>query len=209
MLRVSQHCTSPTSIVKTDHRRFTAYMSSLVLLHSTTQMVLNGHPPSTWQKELSYAKSCQDVLSHCALVDKVALCFFEVTNKYFTLLAASAVPTPTTPRFPTASFQHLFHTPTPAPAPLAQTSADLLTLLIRPFGAPPDLRAESAPKSGVSSRAGLGQNPFLTLPFNDSAASRAGKVSELGRLLCGGLGRRVLGDASPHEWTAVLDTRSL
>lgn len=58
------------------------YMSCLVLLHSSAQMLHYGYPQNIRQQELSYAKSCLDVLEYCGTVDKVTLCFAEITRSY-------------------------------------------------------------------------------------------------------------------------------
>jgi hypothetical protein len=186
-------------------------MSCIVLLHSTTQMVLSGRSQSIWRKKLSYAKSCIDVLEYCGRVDKVALCFFEVTNSYYTtLLQEEASEIPLLDDDSPLSYEHLFENPMRSRNHLKEASADLIDLLIRPFGSPFDLSVESTQKSGFATGVGHEQDPFMTLPFNITMSTRSDRVYSLRNTMCSSIqNSRFMGSKRTHNWSSILDTDQL
>ncbi|XPS74750.1 hypothetical protein M3J07_006844 [Ascochyta lentis] len=190
---------------------FTAYMSCLTLLHSTTQLLLHGHSQPIWQKELSYAKSCIDVLEHCGLVDKVALSFLRITTSYYNTLLAEAdsnisISDKTLPD----EFDHLFNKPESTHAPLATASEGLLELLIHPFGTPTDFLIENTLKAGFSPGSDGGQDLFSTPPQDGTASVCSDKLVSLRKAMSSSLqSSRLLGSSQPHNWSSILNTDTL
>jgi hypothetical protein len=152
--------------------RFTAYMSCLVLLHSTAQMLLYGYPQAIWQKELAHAESCLDVLEYCGSVDKVALRFAETTCSYRNILKAQAQQdTDLSVVDMPEKFDYLFAIPKSLSSPLEQASKDLHKLVSCPFGQPSNLHAEGTLKAGFGTH--LDWSSFRSSPF-EKATTEAG-----------------------------------
>jgi hypothetical protein len=152
--------------------RFTAYMSCLVLLHSAVQMLLYGYPQAIWQKELSHAGSCLDVLEYCGNVDKVALRFAEITRNYHNILVAQAQQeTDLSVVEMPEKFDYLFAILRSLSSHLEQMSRDLHKLVSCLFGQPSNLHAESTLKAGFGTH--LDWSSFRTSPF-EKAITEAG-----------------------------------
>ncbi|KZM21777.1 uncharacterized protein EKO05_0001768 [Ascochyta rabiei] len=190
---------------------FAAYMACLTLLHSTTQLVLNGYSQPTWQKELSYAKSCIDVLEYCALVDKIARNFLKVTIRYYNVLLAIAEPNvAASDGTPPDGFDHLFSTSESTYAHLVSASAGLVNLLSHPFGSPSDLMMENTLEAKVGLGCELGQDSLSTPPQNTTLNASSDRVLSLRKVMSTSLQNScLLGSSQPHDWSPLLDMGSL
>lgn len=182
--------------------RFSAYMASLLLLHSAAHMQLHEYPPRVWQNELSYAKTCIDVLKYCGEADKVAARFGEISRGYYDTLAfqaesVTATDTVHTPR----NFDYLFSVPSSSPDYLVQASCDLLNRVSCPFDSPPSLHNEG------TLRAGLGTH--TTLPFNRSPVSDARPWSAVEKALSSMPTGHFHGSSQPHGWDMFLNFKVL
>jgi hypothetical protein len=183
-----------SSDISTDlFRRFSAYTSCLMLLHSVVQMQLHDYPQSIWQKELSHARSCLGVLEYCSKADKVADRFAEVVRGYYNTLAPQIHPADDTLFCDTSdNFDYLFSIPSTSPPQLAQVSRDLLKRISFPFDSPSSLHDED------TLRAGLGAH--LTLPFNRSPPQDASSWSAVEMALSGMPTGQFMGSSQPHGW---------
>ena len=185
------------------HRcRFAAYMSCLVLLHSTAQMQLHHFPQSTWQKELSYAGSCLDVLDYGAEANKVAVRFAEVTRGYYNTLSAQIQPEKDiSVAEASENFDYLFMIPSTSPLNLAQVSRELLKHVSCPFGSPSSLRVEGTLKAGLGAH--------VTLPFNRTTPDSEKSWSAVEMALSGMPTGEFVGSSQPHGWDAFPDLKTM
>ena len=177
-------------------------MSCLVLLHSTAQMQLHHFPQSTWQKELSYAGYCLDVLDYGAEANKVALRFAEVTRGYYNTLSAQIQPEKDIPVVETPeNFNYLFMIPSTSPLDLARASRELLKHVSCPFGSPSSLRVEGTLKAGLGAH--------VTLPFNRTTPDSEKSWSAVEMALSGMPTGEFVGSSQPHGWDAFPDLKTM
>ncbi|KAF2103228.1 hypothetical protein NA57DRAFT_52754 [Rhizodiscina lignyota] len=190
---------------QTVFQRFTSYMSCLTLLHSTAQMILHNYPESAWRKELPYAKSTLDVLEHCGAVDPVGKQFAEMTRAYHDNLKAQGQADNQDMNLSDVAMpdqlDHLFTTPSGAPAELLQISQELLKLIGRPFGHSSNLHTEGSLKAGFGSQ--LDWNTFVTLPFNKTPSDSMNSMSLLSKAFSSMRWGQFVGSSRPHGWAMV------
>ena len=189
-------------------------MACLVLLHSAAQLQLQNHPQSVWQKELSHAKSCLDVLDHCSDVDKVALRFADTTRGYYNILNGHAtvdvegmgdadVSTVDT----LESSDYLFSIPELSPPHLDKIPRDLLKLVGSPFGHPSNLHTEGTLRAGFGSQ--IEWDSFVTLPFNNAVPKAANSIPLLDMALSSIRSGQFLGPSEPHGWASFRSLNNL
>lgn len=177
-------------------------MSCLVLLHSAAQMQLHDHPPSIYQQELSYARSCLDVLEYCAEADKVADRFANTTRTFYNALATGTqLMDVTDVSDMPVNTNYLFSIPPDSPPDLAQVSCDLLRCVTCPFDSPSNLHNEGKLKAGLGAH--------VTLPFNnvlpqDERSWSAGEMA-LSNMPAG----KFMGSPQPHGWDVFLNFNTL
>lgn len=182
-------------------RRFTSYMSCLVLLHSTAQLALHRYPKHVWQRELKHAESCIKVLEHCGSADKVAHGFATSASRYYELFVVqNDQPNENAMDSDPDDFEYLFSSPVTATDFLAQLAGDLLLLVSNPFGHPTNLHTEGTLKAGFGSQQDW--NVFVTLPFNRSV-SVPGQATSLEMALSGLQDGQFVGSPSPHGWGSL------
>lgn len=182
--------------------RFSAYMSCLILLHSTAQMQLHDYPQSTWQNELYYARSCLGVLEYCATADKVADRFAQVIRRYYHILADQIQPDDNTHVYDTPdNFDYLFSIPLPSHPQLAQVSRDLLKRVSCPFDSPSSLHDEGILKAGLGAHITMVFNHCP--PYDTESGSSAEKA--LSQMPTG----QFVGSSQPHGWEVFLNLNTL
>jgi hypothetical protein len=165
-------------------------------------MILHRYPQDVWQKESSYAKSCINVLDHCAKVDTLALRFAEVARGYYQNLTARAhqdkapsnVDVPNNP-------DHLFGILESSPPDLEASSRDLLELIRCPFGYSTSLYSEGSRKSGLATQ--LERSTFNTLPFNRNTPKNVNCLALLKSALPGIQCGKFIGSSRPHGWDSI------
>lgn len=112
-------------------------------------MLLYGYSQPIWQLELSYAKTCLDVLEHCGNVDGVALRIAETIRSYYNTLTAQArQETDLSVVEMPDKFDYLFVTPSLPSSHLGQVSWELHKLVSCPFGYPFNLDAAGTLNAG-------------------------------------------------------------
>jgi hypothetical protein len=147
-------------------------------------MLLYGYSLLMWQKELSHAESCLDVLEHCGSIDKVALRFAETTRSYYNTLQAQAQQdTDLSAAILPGGFDYLFALPSSPSSPLEQVSRDLHKLVSCPFGQYSSLHAEATLKAGFGTH--LDCTPSTSLLFGKGATGVANTWSAVEMALPG------------------------
>lgn len=183
-------------------RRFSAYMACLTLLHSTAQMQLHDYAQPVWQKELSHAKSCLNVLEYCGEIDNVAAQFDKIARSFYDNLTAQALPTDDIDVFDIPdNFEYLFSVPTSSPEHLVQLSRTLLKRVSCPFDVPFSLQNEGTLKAGLG--------VHTTLPFNYIPQQDARPWSAVEMALSSMPTGRFMGSSQPHGWDVFLNFNTL
>lgn len=182
--------------------RFAAYVSCLTLLHSVAQMQLHDYSQKAWKEELSHARSCLDVLEHCAKADTVAAHFAEITRAHYTTLSAQIQLIDDIDVFETPTdFDYLFSIPQNSPAHLAQTAHNLLKNISCPFGTPSNLQDEGTLKAGLGAH--------VTMLFNNSPPQDSRPRSAVETAFSNMPMGQFVGSTQPHGWDMFLDFNTL
>ncbi|PVH98905.1 hypothetical protein DM02DRAFT_673052 [Periconia macrospinosa] len=155
----------------------------------SVQLLLHDYPQPVWQRELSDANSCINVLEYCAQIDQVA--------HHFVDLSIDGVPD---------RFDHLFTIPNSSPPDLGQVSQDLLQHVSHPYGRSSNLHTEGILKSGFGSQ--LDWNTFVTLPFNKSTPMTAHKTP-LEMVLSSIQSSQFVGSSAPHGWGTLISPNNV
>ena len=183
--------------------RFTAYMSCLIILSSTTHMILHDYPQHVWQGELSYAKTCLDVLDFCSSADSVAQIFKDTTQEFYDILHSQVQDQGQTIAKTEAfeNFSHLLANPRSGSTSLHLTSQRLLEYISRPFGDPSNLPVEKTLNTEeVILGAHLDWNSVVTSPFNRSGPGSVGGETAFSRAFSGMSSGRFIGSIEPNGW---------
>jgi hypothetical protein len=169
-----------------------------MLLHSTAQLMLNDSSQAVWGQELSYAKSCLDVLEYCGEVDLVARRFAEKISGFYNALKVHAqegdLPAVDMPE----KFDYPFTIPESATGHIGSASRELLKLISSPFGHESNLNVEGTLRAGFGSQQDW--NAFIKLPFNRTQSANVGNLPILGMALSGLRSGQFVGSSQPHGW---------
>ncbi|KAI8712194.1 Zn(2)-C6 fungal-type domain-containing protein [Fusarium sp. LHS14.1] len=113
---------------------FQSYTCCVVLLHCVAQKQIHHFPRSSWEDDLTQARTCLDVLSFCSTVDSVALKFRDCVVPIHDKLTSYIFPLPSvnTPHNP-SSLGYMLKVPTTTDPDRVSLSLKLLTILCQPF----------------------------------------------------------------------------
>ena len=182
-------------------------MSSLMLLHSSAQLLPHGFVQHA-RLDLSHAKLCVEVLKYCGQVDQVAYDFAQSASSYHQRLLAEVEQVQDAVYNEADGFKYLFHTPTTPPLGIPLAAKELLRLVTQPFGSPD---ATNFHKEGIL-KAGFGGpddwNMFVGLPFNRIVPAQDQKLP-LEMVLSSIQEGEFLGASLPHGWDSLTQNNKI